>query len=144
MYILECVDLLLQYNIYQFIMLYLCMCESIFLGPSPTISATSVTTTSVVISIENLPQLKYIVRFSINWYKVQYNLADGTGVTMFNIVQPRDSITVDNLVPGKTYVFKVAYVARRNNIPANSTGPFSNSITITTIISGMYFFNPHS
>ena len=114
------------------------MCEFIFLGPSPTISAISVTTTSVVISIENLPQLKYIVGFNINWYKVQYNLADGTGVTMFNTVQPRDIITVDNLVPGKTYVFKVAYIA------ANSTGPFSNSITITTNISGMYFFNPHS
>ena len=111
-----------------------------------TISATSVTTTSVVISIENLPQLKYIFGFSINWYKVQYNLADGTGVTMFNTIQPSESITVDNLVPGKTYVFKVAYVARHSYIAtlANSTGPFSNSITITTNISGMYFLNPHS
>ena len=97
-----------------------------------------VTTTQCNILVKTLPQLQYVNNLNISRYKVHCNFVDGDGSTVIiHTVQPRDKITIDNLVPGRTYEFKVAFVAKA------TTGPYSNSITITTKQAGKlnYIYN---
>ena len=108
------------------------------LGPVPQITYLKswVTSKSVVLLVTSKPQLQYSL--TIDSYRVWYKLANGTGRSVIHTVQPSDNIIVDDLVPGKAYTIKVAYIS------GTTVGPFSSSIVVTTKSSGMLIMKePH-